>query len=105
MFNSRQEFYDTVAWKRLRKYIRIKYHGVCQRCGNAGNYVHHIKHVTDKNVGDPDVTLNEDNLTLLCLDCHNFVHYGSAFMRDDVLFDEDGNLIKRENAPRSDGSL
>jgi 5-methylcytosine-specific restriction endonuclease McrA len=96
MFSNRQEFYNTTAWRKARRYIKIKYHGVCHRCGKAGTHVHHIKPVTDYNCNDVDITLKEDNLMLLCHDCHNYIHYGSKYIRDDVVFDDDGNMIKRE---------
>ena len=80
----------------MRRYIRIKYKGVCQRCGLNGTHVHHIKYITDYNIHNPEITLNEDNLTLLCLDCHNFEHMESKFMREDIMFDDDGNTIQRK---------
>lgn len=39
-----------------------------------GDQVHHKKHLTPKNINDPEITLNWDNLELLCLDCHRKEH-------------------------------
>ena len=39
------------------------------------------------------ITLNEDNLEGLCIDCHNTEHFKVDSLRNDVMFDEDGNLI------------
>lgn len=36
--------------------------------------MHHKKHLTPKNINDPEITLNWDNLELLCLDCHQKEH-------------------------------
>lgn len=41
---------------------------------------------------DDSVAYDEDNLELLCIDCHNREHYLRA-TRKDVRFDEDGNLV------------
>ena len=88
----RRKFYETQQWVKLARYIRIKYYYTCQSCGRRGVYVHHIIHITDENVSDPNITLNEDNLTLLCLDCHNEIHMGNSSLRRDVVFDECGQL-------------
>ena len=40
----------------------------------AGDTVHHKIHLTPKNINDPNITLNWDNLMLLCRDCHAEVH-------------------------------
>lgn len=95
MSKKRFDFYQSKAWKAMRKYIRIKYKSTCQECGKNGFLVHHIKPVTDANLHDPMITLNEENLTLLCIDCHNFIHMDSKYIRNDVEFDENGQLIKR----------
>ena len=91
----KRKFYRTKAWEKLRKYIVVKYHGLCQNpgCHNAGYIVHHIIHVTDENENDPEITLNEDNLTLLCQDCHNMIHHGSKYTRKGMMFDSEGNPI------------
>ena len=36
--------------------------------------MHHKIPLTPENVTDPDITLNWDNLMLLCRDCHAAVH-------------------------------
>lgn len=53
--------------------------GMCERCFYLGKLtparvVHHKKHITPENVGDPKVTLAYDNLMRLCQDCHAYVH-------------------------------
>lgn len=37
------------------------------KCGRPGAIVHHKEHLTPQNINDPDITLSEDNLELLCL--------------------------------------
>ncbi len=93
---TKRQFYNSKVWHRTRRYIRLKYRGVCQQCGLNGTHVHHIKYITIANIHDTNITLNENNLTLLCHDCHNFIHMDSQFLRKDVTFNEHGELVKRE---------
>ena len=95
MSKKRFNFYQSKAWKTMRKYIRIKYKSICQECGKNGFLVHHIKPVTDANLHDEMITLNENNLTLLCIDCHNYIHMNSKYIRNDVEFDTNGQLVKK----------
>jgi 5-methylcytosine-specific restriction enzyme A len=57
--------------------------------------VHHMILLTPNNIHDPNVTLNHDNLMALCKECHNSVHGNGKPIRDDVMFDDDGQLIQR----------
>ena len=74
-------FYQTREWKRCRASYRKQAGGLCERCKangavNAGVIVHHIKPITEANVCDPSVTLNTENLMLVCRKCHNEIHEG-----------------------------
>ena len=40
----------------------------------TGEIVHHKIELTPENIHNPDITLNFDNLQLLCRDCHAAVH-------------------------------
>lgn len=72
-------FYKSKAWQHCRDaYARSK-RGLCERClmqgrYNAGVIVHHKIHLTPDNINDPNITLNPDNLMLLCRDCHALAH-------------------------------
>ena len=74
-------FYKSTAWKACRAaYVKQK-GGLCERClarGLAvpGVIVHHKTHITLETINDPTVTLNPDNLELLCRDCHGDQHRG-----------------------------
>jgi 5-methylcytosine-specific restriction endonuclease McrA len=89
--------YHTQRWRKLRRaYYRSEY-GVCEWCGGPGKIVDHIEPITNDNLNDPQVTFGWDNLQLLCQECHNtktFKKYNS--IREDVTFDELGNLVKRQ---------
>lgn len=52
---------------------------MCERCLRRGilthgEIVHHKIELTPENIDDPGITLNWDNLELLCRFCHAEVH-------------------------------
>ncbi|HOD61427.1 MAG TPA: HNH endonuclease [Bacilli bacterium] len=65
--------------------------GKCERCGALGEEVHHQIRLTIDNVIDSNISVNQDNLELLCRDCHNKEH--GRFKKKEVFFDENGNFI------------
>lgn len=72
-------FYTSRAWEETRRAYRKSKGGLCERCLARGMYragviVHHKIHLSPDNIADPDVTLNWDNLELLCRDCHGEEH-------------------------------
>lgn len=89
----------------------MKQHCLCARCNRAvyirgltdyipkdkriKGIVHHKEYLDDINVYDDNVALNEENLEGLCIYCHNIEHFKSKSTRNDVFFDENGNLIKK----------
>lgn len=83
-------FYKSPAWLEARSLKIMSVNGLCERCGQVGIEVHHIEKLTIDNVNDSSVSLNQDNLELLCRDCHNKEH--KRFSKE-VRFDKDGNLI------------
>ena len=64
--------------------------GLCERCGAIGQEVHHKKRLNIENAYDASVSINQDNLELLCKDCHNKEHkrFISTFE-----FDSNGDMI------------
>lgn len=85
-----EKFYKSKEWQKTRQsYIAYK-NGKCERCPSAGVIVHHKVYITAQNVHDPEITLNFDNLELLCRKCHNKEHFADEI---DYKFDEEGNLI------------
>lgn len=70
------KFYDSPYWKRMSKYIRIKYNGLCLYClikyeiEALADVVHHIIELKE----DYSKRLEEDNLLTLCHSCHNNLH-------------------------------
>jgi 5-methylcytosine-specific restriction endonuclease McrA len=89
-----KKFYNSKEWERCREaYIASRY-GLCERCESAGEIVHHKKYLTQATINDPNITLNFDNLELLCVPCHNKEHSKELPISDEIKFDEKGNVIK-----------
>jgi 5-methylcytosine-specific restriction endonuclease McrA len=87
-----KSFYKSKAWRQCRDAFFASRYGLCERCGKPGVIVHHKIKLTPSNINDPTVTLNWNNLELLCQDCHNKEHGGSV-TADGLEFDENGDLI------------
>ena len=72
--------------------------GMCERCFERGRLVpaeivHHIRHLSPENIGDPEVSLSFGNLMRVCRDCHAELHYPDQSYTPRVSFDENGRVI------------
>lgn len=81
MYETIKEFYKSNAWRKVRDDYWRRRKGLCERCLRKGllvpgEEVHHIKRLTKANINNPAITLNPDNLELLCKDCHHAEHKG-----------------------------
>ena len=90
-------FYGSTLWKRCRKDFIASRRGLCERCLKKGiiqpgKEVHHKIRLTAENITDPSVTLNWDNLELLCTPCHEQEHHPAG--RYEV--SADGKITARE---------
>ncbi|AFA49836.1 HNH endonuclease [Acetobacterium woodii] len=65
-----KQIYNSKRWITKREYIFSKNFGICERCGRPGEEVHHKIYLTPENIHDPGIVYGEDNLELLCRDCH-----------------------------------
>ena len=92
-----KKFYDSKEWKACREAFRALKLGICERCGSAeGTEVHHKRELNEININDVNVTMGFDNLELLCRRCHALHHNrGREATREDVCFDENGNVVCR----------
>lgn len=96
-----QAFYKSKAWLDCRAGYISSVDGLCERCLALGRYipghiVHHKEYITPDNINNPEITLSWNNLEYLCHDCHNREHFADDYaMREDVMFDDEGNLVAR----------
>ena len=93
-----ESFYKSVAWKECRAAYAKSVGGLCERCLKRGLYVpgvivHHKVHVTPDNINNGSITLNPDNLELLCRDCHAEEH---EVRKKRFKVDEFGRVTARE---------
>lgn len=93
-----KQFYSSQPWQKCRNAYKKSVGGLCEDClargiYKAGDIVHHIKHITPSNINDPSITLNWDNLKLVCMQCHSEEHKQTTNRRYTV--DEFGNVILR----------
>jgi len=112
---TREEFYQTKTWKKVRRNVWLKQSCLCARCSRPvyvngisqyipkekrlKGIVHHKQYLTDENFNDDGISLNEDNLEGVCIDCHNKEHFNTGVTRNDVMFDGNGNLILVSSPP------
>ena len=89
-----KSFYNSKKWERARQLKIAEEHGICERCGKAFAsrklIVHHKVYLNETNIHDENISLNQDNLELLCIDCHNEEH-----LQDNkriIEFNDDGNI-------------
>ena len=92
-------FYLSKEWRKVRDYVFKRDFGLCVRCGSPGEIVHHKTHLTPRNINNPHISLNPDNLETLCRECHAIEHEGTLATDRALTFDADGNLIKRGDTP------
>ena len=110
MTEGRKDFYNSKLWRKVRLNVWRKQNLLCASCGlpvyvdKLSDYIpkekrrkgiiHHIEHLTEQNFLNPSISLDESNLVGLCLSCHNAIH-GEQPIREDLTFDEEGNLVKK----------
>ena len=96
-----KNFYNSKEWEITRDYILKRDKYLCVKCGSPASEVHHIIHLSPKNIGDVSVTMNPDNLISLCRECHFAEHRGEhgkgRRIEEDnpYTFDENGMLVPK----------
>ncbi len=98
------KFYNSTAWRKLSHDYAQSRAWICERCGNRNIdykrpiykqlHCHHKIPLTDENIDNPDISLNVDNLILLCQKCHNAVD-SEDVLQEGLYFDENGMVQKR----------
>lgn len=101
-----KKFYKSSKWIKCRQsYIQNRRSidgGLCEVCkDNIGYIVHHMILLTDKNINDPNITLNHEFLSYQCKKCHdkNEGHFygnrkSSRPIQEGLMFNEKGELVK-----------
>lgn len=101
-------FYHSAQWKAFRRRIIEVRHGKCERCGKKGNLLHHRIPLNDHNVRDPKISLNPDNIELVCRACHEVIHSDMATGFADrptiVTFGRNGSCEVKEKPKVKGGS-
>lgn len=111
-YGIRQEFYHSRAWNDVRRNVWLRQNLLCNRChrpvyvDGISDYlpkekrrtgiVHHKEYLNEININDINITLNMDNLEGLCKECHEKEHHSNQSVRDEYIFDENGNLIRKD---------
>lgn len=89
------KFYASRAWEQTRLAFLQSKHFLCERCQGPATTVHHRVYLTPSNIADPEIALGWQNLEAICPGCHHIEHYGGEVVRDDVCFNSNGELIKK----------
>ena len=76
-----EAFYVSGRWRKCRKAYAKSVGNMCERCRSRGIIetgskknpleTHHKIPLTDDNINDANITLNWNNLELLCKKCHD----------------------------------
>lgn len=106
-----KSFYNSKAWKECRnsyiKSMSLYKRGLCEKCFDKGIHtmgeeLHHKIWLTPNNINDPNITLNHDNLILLCYECHKAIH--TSRVKRDFIFNAQGELVPIiQHSPHLDG--
>lgn len=81
--------YQSKAWADLRQTLIAERGMRCEECGriilrSSEIVADHIKELTPDNVTDPAVALNQENIKLICEDCHNRKHVRFGYVNKEV---------------------
>jgi 5-methylcytosine-specific restriction endonuclease McrA len=92
---TQEQFYHSWAWKRLSRVFLSSKNYICEICGKPADLAHHKTRLNNKNISNPEISLNPALLQAVCINCHNTIHYGAggAVLRG-LEFDENGDLIR-----------
>ena len=111
-YGIRSKFYKSKLWKQVKNNIWLKQDCRCALCNKpvyvSGitdyipkenriiGIVHHKEYLTEANIEDDSIAIDENNLIGVCKDCHERFHHIDISTRKDYTFDEYGNLVKRD---------
>ena len=90
-----KKFYNSAAWRKCRAAFIMYRYGLCERCSNPGDIVHHTILLSPENINDPEISLNFEHLELLCATCHQHEHMSGEATQEGLAFNSEGGLIER----------
>lgn len=70
-------FYANKAWRDLSFTLKLKANGKCNRCNKIkweSLIGHHKIELNETNINNPEISLNPDNIEIICHECHNKEH-------------------------------
>ena len=81
-----RRFYSSKAWQDCRNEYAKKRQHLCEDCMRRGiikpgEIVHHRIEISPLNIDTPEITLNHNNLELLCRECHAKKHEDSGWKK------------------------
>ena len=95
-----EQFYKSKAWQETRKAYAKSVGCLCEKCYAKGlivpgEIVHHKVNLTPENINRPEITLNWENLELLCRE-HHAAEHGARQRRYTI--DEYGRVLPNEHS-------
>ena len=96
-----KKFYESRAWQITRDSAMIDEHYICRKCNGINGpaeIVHHITWLNNKNINDPNITLNKANLMPVCRICHALIHEGVSSTVEGLRFNKEGELINEDKS-------
>ena len=114
-------FYSSKAWQTCRNEYAKRVGLLCENCLRQGIYkpgviVHHKIELDPVNIENPEISLNFENLELLCRDCHAKIHDLSGgrwskvnearktkkLAENRYFVDENGRVTAKDSPPGAD---
>ena len=82
-------FYKSQRWRDTREGYLSSVNHLCEKCLEMGRYtpaviVHHKVYISERNINDPNITLNWNNLEAVCRGCHAVIHENTYKERDNA---------------------
>lgn len=75
IYKTLSQFYTSKEWRQFRLNLILERGNICQRCGKTTKQSqligHHKEPLTIENVNDTNISLNPNNVDIICVGCHN----------------------------------
>ena len=88
-----QKFYNSLLWQKARDYKMASAGYLCEVCGGVGEIVHHKVPLTEANMHNSKISIDNQNLQLVCRSCHKRIHDELDGKGGRMRFDDNGDLL------------